>query len=156
MNVTITERKPTTVAYLRHEGAYGDSVAKFWQDEVYPWMVTENLLGRPRYGVSHDDPSITAPKKCRYDACVEVPPTFAVSGRAQKTTLPGGRFATTPFSGTALEVAEVWADLLRSWLPASGYQLDAKPFFEYYPADAKHDAERGTFECRICIPIAPL
>ena len=31
---------------------------------------TNNLLGRERYGISLDDPSVTKPTQCRYDACV--------------------------------------------------------------------------------------
>jgi AraC family transcriptional regulator len=54
------------------------------------------------------------------------------------------------------QVGEAWAALLRDWLPSSGLQLDARPCFEYYPKDAACDSQTGTFECEICIPVAPL
>ena len=46
--------------------------------------------------------------------------------------------------------------LLRDWLPSSGFQLDARPCFEYYPKGAACDSGTGEFECEICIPVVPL
>jgi AraC family transcriptional regulator len=113
-------------------------------------------LERPRYGISHDDPSITAPAQCRYDACVEVEPERVLSGDALRTTLPGGRYAVLRFEGSAEEMPAAWARLLRDWLPESGLQLDARPAYEHYPRDATHDPHTGIFSCEICVPVAPL
>jgi AraC family transcriptional regulator len=33
---------------------------------------------------------------------------------------------------------------------------DARPFFEYYPADAAYDPKTGAFECDLCIPVVAL
>lgn len=156
MSVKVIDRKPVTVAYLRRVGPYGAAVSEFWQNAVYPWMVTNNLLGHVRYGISHDDPGITAPGKCRYDACVEVDPAFVATGKAQKTTLPGGRYAVMPWTGRVDQIGEAWMQLLRDWLPSSGLQLDARPSFEHYPADSTYDPESGMFSCELCIPVAPL
>jgi AraC family transcriptional regulator len=156
MKVKLVGRQPVTVAYLRHLGPYGEPISRFWQDTYYPWAETNNLLEQPRYGISHDDPSITTPEQCRYDACVEVPPDFIASGNAFKTTIPGGKYAVLSFKGTDQQVGEAWAALLREWLPSSGLQLDARPCFEYYPKDAEYDPQTGAFECEICIPVVPL
>lgn len=157
MNVKLIDRQPVTIAYLRHLGPYGGPVARFWQDAYVPWAVM-NKLGpdHARYGISHDDPSITAPEQCRYDACAEVSADFMAAGSALKTTIPGGKYAALKFKGTVEQVGEAWAALLRDWLPSSGLQLDARPCFEYYPKGAAYDHEKGTFECEICIPVAPL
>jgi AraC family transcriptional regulator len=156
MNVKLVDRQPVTVAYLRHLGPYGEPIAQFWQNTYYPWAAANNLVEQPRYGISHDDPSIMAAEQCRYDACAEVAPDFIASGGAFKTVIPGGRYAVLPFNGNAEKVGEAWASLLRDWLPSSGLQLDARPCFEYYPKDAVCDAETGAFECEICIPVVPL
>lgn len=156
MNVTIRDRPPVTVAYLRHLGPYGEPISTFWQDTYYPWAFTNDLLDRARYGISHDDPSITAPEQCRYDACAEVAPDFVVSGGAFKTTIPGGRYAVLNFKGDVAAIGEAWTALLRDWLPSSGQQLDARPCFEHYPRDADCDSETGAFQCEICIPVVPL
>ena len=156
MKVTIVDRKPTTVAYLRHVGPYGKPVSDFWMKEVAPWMETNGLMGRPRYGISHDDPGVTAPEKLRYDAAVEVPEDFAGSGGHQKTVIPGGKYAVGKFKGDDQQVGEAWNWLVRDWLSHSGMQLDSRPLFEYYPTDARYDPQTGGFECEISIPVTPL
>lgn len=156
MKVTIVDRQPATIAYLRHVGPYGKAVSDFWMNEVAPWMETNGLFGKPRYGISHDDPDVTAPAKLRYDAAVEVGPDFAGTGNHHKTVLPGGKYAVGKFDGNDRDVTEAWAWLIRDWLPDSGMQLDSRPFFEHYPVGSKYDEATGRFECEICIPVAPL
>ena len=156
MKVKIIDRAPVRVAYLRHVGPYGQPLSAFWQQVVYPWLATNDLLDRPRYGISHDDPGITAPEKCRYDACVEAPASFVATGEALMTTIAGGQYAATHFRGTAPQIGETWTALLRDWLPSSGMQLDARPCFEYYARDAEYDAASGAFGCDIVIPVVPL
>src|SRR5919201_5512199 len=155
-NVKLVERQPTTIAYLRHVGPYGTPISDFWRDTVAPWMITNNLFGRPRYGISHDEPGITEPEKLRYDAGVEVPADFAGTGQYQKTVIPGGTYAAGHFRGTDKEIGPAWQSMLRDWLPSSGMQLDGRPFFEYYSTDASYDPATGVFECEICIPVTPL
>jgi AraC family transcriptional regulator len=156
MNVKLVDRQPTTVAYLRHVGPYGPELSDFWQESVYPWMQTNHLLGRPRYGISLDDPGITAPEKCRYDAAVEVEPGFVGAGQHLTTSIPGGKYAAASFRGTGAELGDAWMALLRDWLPGSGLQLDARPLFEYYGPDMTMDQETGTFQCEIYVPVTKL
>ena len=156
LNIKLVDRQPVTVAYLRHVGPYGPGLADFWMNTLAPWMATNNLLGRPRYGISHDDPRITEPDKLRYDAGVEVPQDFAGTGPYQKTVIPGGKYASGRFKGTGDQIGAAWDSILREWLPGSGMQLDARPFFEYYPVDAAYDPQTGAFECDICIPVVAL
>lgn len=156
MNVKLIDRPATTVAYMRHTGPYGEPISRFWQQTVYPWLLTNGLLDRARYGIGHDIPGITAPEQCRYDACVEVEPAFIPTGNAFKTTIPGGRYAALRYKGTGADINAVWTALFRDWLPSSGLQLDGRPCFEYYPTDGSYDAATGAFECDICIPVAPL
>ncbi len=156
MNVRVIDRQPVFVAYLRHLGPYGEAIGAFWGHTVYAWLATNGLLGRPRYGISHDEPSVVDPSQCRYDACAEVEPDFVPTGNALKTTLPGGRYAVLGFKGTSAEIGEAWNALLRDWLPSSGLQLDARPCFEHYPTDATYDVETGAFSCEICSPVVQL
>jgi AraC family transcriptional regulator len=156
MKVTIVDRQPTTVAYMRHVGPYGKPVSDFWITRVAPWMETNGLYGRTRYGISHDDPGITASEKLRYDAAVEVPKDFKGAGEHQMTVIPGGKYAVGRFKGDERQVGDAWAWLLREWLPASGMQLDSRPFFESYPIDVTYDSKTGEFECDINIPVTHL
>ena len=156
MNVKLVDRQPTTVAYLRHVGPYGPELSDFWQESVYPWMQTNHLLGRPRYGISLDDPGITAPEKCRYDAAVEVEPGFIGAGQHLTTSIPGGKYAAASFRGTGAQLGDAWMALLRDWLPGSGLQLDARPLFEYYGPDMTMDLKTGAFQCDIYVPVTKL
>src|SRR5258708_10289616 len=156
IKVSVVERSPTVIAYLRHHGPYGKPISLVWQNTVYPWMVANDLLACPRYGISHDDPEVTDPEKCRYDAGVDVPNDFVPSVGSVKTTIPGCKSAVLKFKGTVAEIGASWSALLRDWLPSSGLQLDARPAFEYYPRGSSYDPKTGVFDCEICIPIAPL
>ena len=156
MKVELIDRQPTTVAYLRHVGPYGAPIMTFWQKTVYPWMATSGLLQQPRYGISHDDPTITAPQQCRYDAACEVPPALTTLGNALKTTIPGGKYAALSFKGTVAGIEEAWTAMLRDWLPSSGLQLDSRTMFEYYPQGSSYDPATGVFDCKLCVPVVPL
>lgn len=156
LEVRLETLRPVHIAYLRHHGPYGDEVNIFWRQTVFAWMAENSLLGAPRYGISHDDPSITAAAKCRYDACVEVDEKTLLSGRALRATLPGGKYALVEYSGPASQIGHAWSRLLREWLPSSGLQLDGRPCFEYYSKDASYDQKTGHFTCEICVPVAPL
>lgn len=156
MNVTLVDRPPVTVAYLRHVGPFGEPLQRFWMGPVASWMATEGLFGRPRYGISLDDPGITAAAQLRYDACVEVPADYEPTSPALKTTIPGGRYAVHAFRGPVADISGAWAAMLRDWIPGSGYQLDARPLFEHYPVSAGYDPATGVFSCEICIPVATL
>ena len=156
MNVEIIDRKPTPIAYMRHVGAYGPRISAFWQTEVYPWMVTHGLLGQARYGISHDDPKVTAPEQCRYDAGCEIPADFMATGSAHRTLIPGGKYAALNFKGTPAQFETAWESLLRDWLPGSGLQLDNRPMFEFYPRDSTYDAATGVLTCKLCVPVMPL
>jgi AraC family transcriptional regulator len=156
MHVMLIDRPPVTIAYLRHVGPYGDSVLAFWQHQFYPWVATNGLLHSARYGISHDDPHITAPEQCRYDAGVEVAPDQVVTAPALLATIPGGRYAVAPYKGTADDIAGAWRQVIGTWLPSSGLQMDARPCFEHYPPGASFDPATGVFDCEICIPVAPL
>lgn len=156
LGVRLVERTPAEVVYLRHTGPYGETVNRFWATRAYPWLVANKLLGQARYGIAHDDPSITDPRRCRYDCCADLPGGFARTRHTLTATLPGGRFAVLPFEGRVEDVVLAWTRLLRDWLPSSGLQLDDRPCYEYYPPGEVGDAQTGRFACDICIPVAPL
>ncbi|HZW13200.1 MAG TPA: AraC family transcriptional regulator [Noviherbaspirillum sp.] len=156
LEIIVIDVPPMKVAYLRHIGPYGPSISAFWKDVVYPWMAVNALLGRERYGVVHDDPGITPPDKCRYDACIEVSTDFDTRRRFSTTTLPGGRYATVKFTDHPVRIAAAWNAILHDWLPASGYQVDARPCFEFYAASFVQDLETKGFCSTVCVPVKPV
>jgi AraC family transcriptional regulator len=156
LNVKVIERTAKRVAYMRYVGPYGPGVNAFWQQKFHPFLAAQQLYGRPIYGISHDDPEITAPQKCRYDTCVEVDASYVPPAGVPITDIPPGRYAAMPFRGTPDTIGPAWKALMRDWLPSSGYQLDGRPTFEYYAPGAYFDLATSTFECDIVIPLVPL
>lgn len=82
MKVEINQFAPTRVAYLRHTGPYGDAaIGQAWQ-RFARWCDERGLM-KPRrrmYGIARDNPDLTPPAQCRYDACVEVDADFHPEG----------------------------------------------------------------------------
>lgn len=99
---------------------------------------------------------MTAPEKCRYDACVFVPSDFQADRRVNVMDIPGGRYAVADFVGTAREIEGVWDRVFSAWLPASGFEPDDRPCFELYRGNPQVDGKPGTFRCELYLPVRPL
>jgi AraC family transcriptional regulator len=158
MNVALRELPRYRVAYMRYVGPYGPhGIPELWK-RFSGWMETRGLLGPDsiKLGIGHDDPDVTAPEKCRYDACVVVPDSFAGDKWVNVIDLPGGKYAVAEFIGTAHKIREAWDALYGSWLPGSGYQPDDRPCLEVYRGNPEVDGRPGMFRCDLCVPVRPL
>jgi AraC family transcriptional regulator len=141
------------VATLRYTGLPGEPLARFWRVTVGPWLADNGLLDCPRYGVTLDDPDITAPDQRRYDACVELPAGLSLPGAAE-ATIPGGRCAVTHFKGTAAEIGNAWMQFTAAVLAEPATYLDpSRRPYEHYPRGASFDARSGVFGCELCLPV---
>ena len=158
MNVELKTLPETRVACLRHVGPYaGPGIPNAWQRLA---ALCEPLgLMEPRrtmFGVCHDDPDLTPPDKCRYDACIEVDASFRPAGELVLQTIAPGRYACARFAGTSAQVYDGWGRLMREWLPDSGYQVDDRLPIEVYDKDFVMDAQTGVFACALCLPVRRL
>ena len=107
------------------------------------------------YSVSHDNPDVTPPSRCRYDACIEVDDAFSPTGDIGVQTLAGGRFACCEFHGLPNEIHAAWMRLC-DWLPDSGWQAADGAPLEVYGGDFVMDEKTGAFNCTLCMPVRPL
>ena len=156
MNVQVRELPPRHVAYMRYVGPFGPhGIPETWE-KLRTWLATRDLRPDVTLGVSHDDPSITAPDRCRYDACVPVPPDFQADRWVNLIDIPGGKYAVREFVGTAHEIVGAWDQIFRTWLPDSGWQPDDRPCYELYPRDPNVDTKTRTFRCDLCLPVRAL
>ena len=158
MSVRVSELPSHHVAYMRYVGPYGAAgIPDLWK-RLRQWMETHDLVSDSTVtlGVAYDDPDITAPDHCRYDACVVVPQGFAADRWVNVTDLPGGKCAVREFTGTAHEIREAWEALYRTWLPGSGYEPDDRPCFEIYRARPGVEGRPGAFRCELCLPVRPV
>jgi AraC family transcriptional regulator len=106
----------------------------------------------PRYGVALDDSRKIPPAKCRYDACVELPPGLTLPD-AESRTLAGGRYAVTTFKGTSAQIAPAWGAFLAEFHGRGLALDDARQPLEHYPRGAVFDARFGVFACELCLPV---
>ncbi|CAN7346811.1 AraC family transcriptional regulator [Variovorax sp. LjRoot84] len=157
MKIELKTLPEVRVAYMRQVGPYGDSgITRTWQ-RFAAWCGEHGLMEprRTMYGVSHDNPDVTPPAKCRYDACIEVGEGFRLEGEIGVQTVGGGRYACTEFTGPSTEIHTAWMNLC-DWLPGSGYQpADGAPI-EIYGRDFEMDEKTGAFNCTLCMPVRPL
>jgi AraC family transcriptional regulator len=153
VKIAITEKAPKRVAYLRYTGPYGDQLLRFWRATVAPWLADHGLIDCPRYGVTLDNPRDTAPERCRYNACVELPPGLRLPD-AEEATISGGRYAIATFKGTGAEIGPAW-DAFVDQAVSDGSRVDPQRHpYEHYPRGALFEARTGTFSCELCLPLA--
>jgi len=151
MKITGIERAPVKVYYLRYTGPFGEPLGQFWRTTVSPWLAGHGLLDCPRYGVTLDNVANTPPGQCRYDACVEVPAGLYLPD-AQEKTIPGGRYAVTPFRGTGAEIGAAWGAFAAECVAEHELDMQRMPF-EHYPRGAGFDPKTRAFVCELCMPV---
>lgn len=151
--IDVVERPPARVAYRRYTGPLGEPLNRFWRAQVAPWLAEMGLLDCPRYGVALDDPRTTAPERCRYDCCVELPAGLSLDD-SPESTIAGGRFAVTRFKGTGAQIGAAWEEFAGACASRDLAPDTSRPAFEFYPRGATFDARTGVFSCELCIPVA--
>jgi AraC family transcriptional regulator len=157
MDVKVEVLPSYRVAYMRHIGPYAPAgVSDLWH-RMARWAGPRDLWPEDRVclGIVHDNPRVTEPNKCRYDAALVVPAGFSADGEVNLTEVPGGKYAISRFVGKPWEVGAVYDRLFAEWLPQSGYQPDDRLIFELYRGQA-YDAATGNFTCDVCAPVRPL
>jgi len=93
MSVEVRDLPAHHVAAMRYVGPYGArGIPELWA-RFRTWMAAPGLTSplSVTLGVAHDDPSITAPDKCRYEAGVVVPPDHAPHPAPRARDVPPGR-----------------------------------------------------------------
>ena len=135
MKVEIRNLGPKRIAFLRHRGPYRE-VGETWE-ALMDWAGRECLVGPESsfFGLCWDDPEVTGPKRCRYDACLTVANSVEASGEVGVTTFAGGRFAVTLHQGPYERLGETYAALVGRWFPAHGLEPAAPPSLESYLDD---------------------
>jgi AraC family transcriptional regulator len=153
VKITLVERQPVQVAYLRYTGPFGEPLTRFWRATVAPWLADNGLMDCPRYGVVLDNPRDTPPERCRYDACVELPAGLRLPD-AEETTIAGGRYAVTPFKGSSADIGKAWDQFLGAVVsdPANQLDMQRQPL-EHHPRGASYDTRTGVFTCELCLPL---
>ncbi len=155
MHVEIRAMPAWHVAYVRHVGSYGPGVQEAWE-KLARWAGPRGLLGpqTTTLGLAHDDPHVTPPGKCRYDACVPVPADTRPEREIGIADIPAGTAAVLRFAGSREQIAAAYDALYGRWLPQSGYQPADTPCYEVY--EGNPEVRPGHLEFDICMLVKPL
>jgi AraC family transcriptional regulator len=74
MNVQVTEMPEYHVCYVRQIGPYGPDSCGSANERLMHWAGPRGFAASGvNIGIAWDNPEITPPDKCRYDACLTVP-----------------------------------------------------------------------------------
>jgi AraC family transcriptional regulator len=158
MSIEVRDLPAYHVAFMRYVGPYGaGGIPELWQ-RFGRWMAAHRLdtPSSITLGVAYDDPSITAPDKCRYDACAVVPADFRPDRLVEVKDVPRGRHAVARFEGDARTIVDAWDRVFAAWLPGSGYEPDDRPCYELYRGNPCVEGDPRRFRCDLCLPVRPL
>ena len=151
--VRIEKLAEMRVAFVRHTGPYEQTDEAF--ERLMAWVRSRGLLSSSAvvFGIAHDDPTVTAPAKLRYDAAIVIPKDVRVDGDVGAQTIRSGRYAVTTHRGPYEALGDTYARLCGEWLPLSGRELQAAPALEFY-RNSLEDTPPEQLLTDICMPLA--
>lgn len=150
MKYSIEEIPRQRIAYIRRVGPYGDENSRLMKI-LKRWAEITGLLNEATVilGVARDDPAITLPGNCRYDACITVSEEYdSMDTGISVASLPGGRYAVFTLIHTAAAMQTAWSEIFGD-LTNGGHCVDnTRPIMERYAANmvANH-------LCELCVPV---
>jgi len=111
--------------------------------------------GIENFGISYDDPSVTPPNKCRYDACFTLSEIISPTGNIGVKELEGGKFAVFSYQGSYDNWPFVYDYIFDEWLLKSKYNLRNSPIMEQFINRIPHGVD-SELEVKIYLPIEKL
>ena len=153
--VRYIDRPETPLACLRSPSGYDyASIQQTWAE----------LIARARqlgicgdevdaFGIGHDSPQITAPERCRYDACVPYDGKLRLSAPLFHSVIPAGRYAVFPYRGEVGGVEARVREIFSLWFPSSSVTPDEQfTSIDHYVNDEPQD---GVVDMEMWFKIRP-
>ena len=150
MDTRTETMQPCTIAYMRRTGAYGIE-CKAVMEQLKSWANQTNNLNDDFIilGIALDNPEVTAPESCRYDACLVVSNNFHTDADNVHTRkLNGGKYCVFTVVHTTEAIQQAWSTMFTE-ISTLKYTLDfSRPIIERYAMKmiSKH-------LCELCVPI---
>ncbi len=141
---------PCKLAYIRRVGPYGtDNVRTM--ESLKSWADAHKLLKEDSVilGIARDDPQLTGPENCRYDACLIVTENVSQEGGdVRQGELAGGPYAVFRVGHTDKAVRQAWKEIFPELAKRKLRPDGARPVLERYAAQAVRE-----YFCEICVPV---
>ncbi|MGF1461610.1 MAG: GyrI-like domain-containing protein [Maricaulaceae bacterium] len=106
-----------------------ETVPKQWTG-FGPLMPVPGAVDGAIYGITADMNAQTG--QFEYMIAVRVDTTDAAPSDLARISVPGGRYAVFPMVGWMMNIGGLWEAIFRDWLPGSGHEPAAPPYFEHY------------------------
>ncbi len=140
------------VAYVRKVGPYNKETCEPAFAELMQWAGPRGFVGPEKIlAIYWDNPDVTPPEKCRFDACIIIPNGTVPDGQIFTQTINDGPYLVCHFELKPDSIQQAWEDAY-SWLCDSGYEPNDNPCFELYHNNALEHPE-GKWIFDICIPL---
>ena len=113
MDTRTETMQPCTIAYMRRTGAYGIE-CKAVMEQLKSWAKQTNNLNDDSIilGIALDNPEVTAPESCRYDACLVVSNNFHTDdGNVHTRKLNGGKYCVFTVAHTTEAIRQAWSTM---------------------------------------------
>ena len=155
MITSLVYLRPVSVAAVRVRGPYSTSAAKAWE-LMANWLRTSRAMCdvTPGYGLLLDDPRVTTPTDCRYEACTALPAEFGhlPQGFIVKR-IPYGAYARERHVGGKVGIARTISKIRSEWMSDNGLVSDTdRPLIEIYLDDpSKVPVEQQRID--VCLPV---
>ncbi len=140
------------IAYIRRFGAYGAVNMKI-MSKLKAWAESKDLLYDEKailLAIAHDNPEITIPENCRYDACIVLSDEYKIDDDSQVSIgeISNGKYAVFKIKHTAEEIQKIWNEAI-PYLLNNGLHIDkTKPMFERYIVEMLNN-----HYCEFCVPL---
>ncbi len=152
MKAEVREMEEYNIAYVRRVGPYSQETCAPAFEELMKWAAPRNYVGPEKVlGIYWDNPDVTPPEKCRFDACIIIPDGVVPEGGINIQTISGGPYAVCHFEIKPETIPQAWEDAY-GWVCDSGYECNDKPCYELYHNNAAEHLE-GLWILDICIPL---
>ncbi len=140
LGVEIRRIEPMRAAAMRQVGPYSEIGALF--EKLMGWAGRNRMLGPGArvLGLCHDDPEMTPPERCRYDACLGLDPDHSVPAGegVDEILIQGGEYAVAVHQGQHCELPQTYALVCGEWCPLFGREIRNVPCIENYLNQARN------------------
>ncbi len=132
--IEVRRIEPVRAAAMRHVGPYDQIGALF--DRLMAWAGPHRMLGPTArvLGLCYDDPEMTPPELCRYDACLALDPDQSVplGNGVSEILIQGGEYAVGVHRGPHCDLPHTYALVCGQWCPQFGREIRDVPCIENY------------------------
>jgi AraC family transcriptional regulator len=156
-DVNIRRMPALRMAYFTSKHGYKPSGVKEVWLRLFNWAGSRGIDYHQQQliAISYDDPEINPIAKCRYQACLTLPPDFSGDTRANYMVIPEKLCAVCRLSLDPPEFPFAYRAIYRDWLPDSGFIMSNLPPYEIvYNAPDVDPSSKYVFD--LCIPVEPL